>query len=147
MESKNQSGFTLIELMIVVAIVGILASIVVSFASTYTARAKVSEVLSIAAQGKTGVAEFCFASGRMPDTADQAALSMDTDDLSQYIQDVAYNKVADDFAQIEYQLENLGPELDGKWIMLAGTCGAGVINWDCMGDATVLPRYLPANCR
>lgn len=65
-------GFTLIELMIAIAIVGILAALAVPAFANYLARARVSEAINYAQGCKTGVVEFAVTSGRLPDTNDEA---------------------------------------------------------------------------
>lgn len=69
MTQQKQQGFTLIELMIVVAIIGILAAIALPAYQDYTARAQASEAASLAAGVKTSIAEFYQSNGEYPDTA------------------------------------------------------------------------------
>jgi len=69
---KKQQGFTLIELMIVVAIIGILAAIALPAYQDYTTRSKVSECSGILAACKTGVSEFYASEGTLPSTTNQA---------------------------------------------------------------------------
>ena len=64
--NKNESGFTLIELMIVVAIIGILASISISAYQNYTIRAQLSEGLTLAGQAKQAVSEYYSQHGTKP---------------------------------------------------------------------------------
>ena len=63
---KNQNGFTLIELMIVIAIIGILLAIAIPAYSDYTVRAKVTECINGLAPLKTGVSEYYLSNGTMP---------------------------------------------------------------------------------
>ena len=66
---KNQKGFTLIELMIVVAIIGILASIAINSYQRYTARAQISEAMELMGSHKTAVAEWYATTGQWPSSA------------------------------------------------------------------------------
>src|SRR5689334_2575727 len=72
---KVQQGFTLIELMIVVAIIGILAAIAIPAYQDYTIRSKVTELVNAAGVCKTGVAEFYQSKGKMPGSTDEAGCS------------------------------------------------------------------------
>src|SRR4249919_2385611 len=72
---KVQQGFTLIELMIVVAIIGILAAIAIPAYQDYTIRSKVTELVNAAGVCKTGVAEYYQSKGKMPANIDEAGCS------------------------------------------------------------------------
>ena len=76
---NNQKGFTLIELMIVIAIVGILAAVALPAYQDYTVRAKMSEPMALLGEAKTSVSEYYIANGVMPTNSSQAGLRSDVD--------------------------------------------------------------------
>ena len=90
---QSQKGFTLIELMIVVAIVGILAAIAVPAYQDYTIRAKITEVMSFAAASKNSISEHYLSKGWMPLVGTQAGIVTGSDAETNIIQDVRYSTV------------------------------------------------------
>ena len=143
---KVQQGFTLIELMIVVALIGILAAIAIPAYQDYTIRAKVSEPMIFADAAKVSISEFFQATGGMPPNASAAGVSAAT---SQYINAATYLRSSSTVATFTIAIENLGAQAtQGKTIILTGTGNSttGTVNWDCKaGD--LLAKYRPANCR
>jgi type IV pilus assembly protein PilA len=143
---KVQKGFTLIELMIVVAIIGILAAIAIPAYQDYTVRAKVTEPMIFLDAAKVSVAEFYQSKGNMPTGPTQAGISLAT---SQYIQSVTYNSAGGTTATVTVAITDLGAAADaGDTIILTGTGNAtnGTVAWTCNGG-TLETKYLPANCR
>lgn len=141
----KQKGFTLIELMIVVAIIGILAAVAIPAYQDYIIRARVTEGLSLASSAKTTVAENAISG--------QADLSLGWDDATgtDIVQSVAVN---DGTGVITITYGNLAqnvvltltPTAGGNPIV-AGTPPADPIAWGCTVDTEANARYVPANCR
>jgi type IV pilus assembly protein PilA len=147
MQSARQQGFTLIELMIVIAIIGILAAIALPAYQDYTVRARMSEPLARMAEGKTTIAEFYAARGVMPTTA-QAALNTRRTDIIRSIQFTSTSTTATIQALIfSSALANSGDAA----FELFGTADPtqNTITWICRQPAAngIEFRFLPANCR
>lgn len=143
MNRTMQKGFTLIELMIVVAIIGILAAVALPAYQDYTVRAKTSEVVLAASGGKTAVAEAYQTLGHMPANLTSAGF---TTQVSPYVSAVAYATSSATLATITATASTKEPKISGATVTLAGSSNTeGVIAWTCSGSIT--PKYLPANCR
>ena len=144
---KKQQGFTLIELMIVVAIIGILAAVAIPAYQDYILRAKLSEVLGVAAKDKTSVSEYYVSIGSMPATATQAGVSTDIAQ-SGYLRTIVYTKSSIALANTTYTLAltGLNTALAGQTVVFAGTGTTSGVTWSCTGSGAP-KKYLPANCR
>lgn len=143
---KVQQGFTLIELMIVVAIIGILAAVAIPAYQDYTVRAKVTEGLNLAAAAKTTVAENAsngsadLKAGWTVPAATSNVASVDVDSTTGEIT-ITYDASIDSGHTIlMHPKDGTGADL------AAGTIPDGRISWTCTGG-TLAQKYRPSNCR
>ncbi|MDO8278259.1 MAG: pilin [Burkholderiaceae bacterium] len=141
---RIQQGFTLIELMIVVAIIGILAAVALPAYQDYTVRAKVTEVILAASSGKLAVAEAAQVNGTMPTSASLTIASQS----SQYVSSVVYSQTSASVGVItasakgEAKISAAG----SNTITLTGTLSStGQVDWVCGG--TIDTKYRPASCK
>ena len=165
--TKLQKGFTLIELMIVVAIIGILAAIAIPAYQDYTVRAQISEGLNLAAAAKAAVAETYLNRGTAPANRTQAGMTPDGIDTNgKYVSSV---DVEDGTITIQYDTPEVNQNIAGKTLQLIPWVTAdNSVAWQCGGApdpdgaSGLMPgaggsggslaqpdfvRYLPAACR
>ncbi len=141
---KKQQGFTLIELMIVVAIIGILAAIAIPAYSDYTIRAQVSEGLTLAGGAKAAVSEFTMDTGAFPTGNTQAGLSPAADINGKYTASVS---TAAGIITITYGVD-AHANVTGDTLTLSAVTAAGSVIWACpAGSGSVEAKYRPATCR
>jgi type IV pilus assembly protein PilA len=146
-----QKGFTLIELMIVVAIIGILAAIALPAYQDYTIRTKVTEGLSLAASAKLAVADSYTSLGTLPVDNAGAGLPAATAIASKYVKSVTVG-AAGVISILYGNTATIGgsPVMDAKVVTLTPdvTTNQGSITWRCaIGASNTYYKYMPAECR
>lgn len=138
-----QKGFTLIELMIVVAIIGILAAVAIPAYQDYTVRAQVSEGLSLASGAKTALAEFYNQRGRFPADNESLGLPAPASITGTYVEEV---DAADGIIEITYG-NNANQIISGAILEVSAVTSSGSVRWNCKLGTGMEAKFVPASCR
>ncbi|HFC7572291.1 TPA: pilin [Neisseria meningitidis] len=158
-----QKGFTLIELMIVIAIVGILAAVALPAYQDYTARAQVSEAILLAEGQKSAVTEYYLNHGIWPSDNSAAGVASSASDIKgKYVQSV---EVKNGVITAEMKSSGVNKEIQGKKLSLWAKRQAGSVKWFCGQPVTrdannadtvaaaaaatkkIDTKHLPSTCR
>jgi type IV pilus assembly protein PilA len=143
---KLQKGFTLIELMIVIAIIGILAAIAIPAYQDYTVRAKVSEGLNVAGAAKLAVSETFDSTGAFKINNTSYGLPSANSITTNYVSTIS--AVNSGITVTYHGTTSTGiPQLGANnTIVLTASTSAGAMKWDCTGGS-VIAKFRPAICR
>ncbi|HFC7429300.1 TPA: pilin [Neisseria meningitidis] len=158
-----QKGFTLIELMIVIAIVGILAAVALPAYQDYTARAQVSEAILLAEGQKSAVTEYYLNHGIWPGDNNSAGVATSTDIKGKYVKEV---EVKNGVVTATMASSNVNNEIKGKKLSLWAKRQDGSVKWFCgqpvtrttgannnddavnkATDKKIDTKHLPSTCR
>jgi type IV pilus assembly protein PilA len=153
MSHQLQKGFTLIELMIVVAIIGVLAAVALPAYQNYTARAKISEVILAVSGCRTSITEV-YQSRSQASMAANSWGCESTTSSSRYVASVT----TDQDGGITATAQGIGAGIDGNVVTmfpadssgskLTYSAGTPINRWICGGAGTTIePKYLPGSCR
>lgn len=138
---KNQNGFTLIELMIVVLIIGILANFAISSFHNYSARTRVSEGLTLASSVKTSVQDYYSAEGVFPVDNDAAGIAVPSDFATDSVESITVSE-----ATITVAFTSRVHSAPKNTLTLVADSSGGNLSWNCTGGE--LPdRFRPSTCR
>ncbi|HFB3922690.1 TPA: pilin, partial [Neisseria gonorrhoeae] len=156
-----QKGFTLIELMIVIAIVGILAAVALPAYQDYTARAQVSEAILLAEGQKSAVTEYYLNNGKWPEDNDKAGVASSSSIKGKYVKSVT---VAKGVVTAEMKPSGVNKEIKDKRLSLWAKREDGSVKWFCgqpvkrtgdndddvtadKDDKEIDTKHLPSTCR
>ena len=145
---KKMQGFTLIELMIVIAILGILIAIALPAYQDYTVRARVSEGINLAAPAKLAVSESRISEGEFP--GGNAAAGYETA-TSTYVTSVAVGGAG--VITVTYSANNALDDAANSTLTMTPTFNGTAVAWSCNGNAgfgtagSIPTKFVPASCR
>lgn len=139
-----QKGFTLIELMIVVAIIGILAAIALPAYQDYTARSQMSEALTLASGAKVAVSDTYSDKGYWPTANSMAGLASPGSITGKYVQKVELGTGG--LITATMKASGVANQIAGKTLVLSPVSQVGSVEWRCKAG-TADRKYVPSSCR
>ena len=142
--NKTQKGFTLIELMIVVAIIGILAAVAIPAYLDYAVRTQVAHGINLASGAKASVTEYYQDRGAFPADNATAGLSPPASITGKYITSVTV--VAGGQIEVLYG-RDVNVKILNAVLTMTPVPNQGSVAWTCTGDATLVEKWLPPACR
>lgn len=136
-------GFTLLELMAVIAVIGILLAIALPTYADYSARSKVTEGISLAGAAKTAVSEYRLSTSQWPSDNAAAGLPAAASITGNDVGSVTVSGAG----LITVKFLSMDPALNDKTLVLTPSYSGGSMTWSCNTGSTLEEQYLPADCR
>ena len=141
--NKNNDGFTLIEVLIVVAIIGVLAAIAIPAYQAYVVRAQIAEGLNLTGVFKQAIAEYHNDTGGYPADNAEAGLRDPATYVGNYVASISI-----DGAQVAILFGNdAHAVLHGEAVLLVARAENGSVRWRCSGGGRISEKFLPQACR
>ena len=141
---RLSAGFTLIELMIVVAIIAILAAIAIPAYQDYLIKAQVSEGFSLAGGAKSAEWDFVSSTGRFPQANESAGLATSTSITGTYVSELDVAPAGR--ITVSFDTTKANASIRSSTLVLSAITHSGSIAWTCSGG-TLVAKYLPSSCR
>ena len=145
MNHRKQQGFTLIELMIAVALIAIMATLAIVSYTDYSQRARISSGLRLTSGIKQAIAEYHSRHGSFPESNAQAYLAAPTEFTDTRVRSISIDTVPS-AGTIIITYKGAGSVAEGDTLLLIPEDNAGSIGWNCT-SYTIINRLLPAQCR
>ena len=142
--NKLNRGFTLIELMIVVAIIGILAAVAIPMYLDYAVRAQVGQGINLASGAKAAVTEYYQDQGVFPGDNATAGVAAAGSITGKYVSQVAVTGAG--LIQVTFG-NDVNSKVLNAVLTMTPTDNLGSVSWACTGDAVLVDKWLPSSCR
>ena len=142
--NKLNRGFTLIELMIVVAIIGILAAVAIPMYLDYAVRAQVGQGINLASGAKVAVTEYYQDQGVFPGDNATAGVAAAGSITGKYVSQVAVTGAG--LIQVTFG-NDVNSKVLNAVLTMTPTDNLGSVSWACTGDAVLVDKWLPSSCR
>jgi type IV pilus assembly protein PilA len=139
----GQKGFSLVEVLIVIAVIGLLTSLAIPAYQSYLVRAQVAEGLALAAPLKNAIATFYNNNGAFPADNIDASVEAAADYSGKYVDSISVTGAA---VEIRYG-NDASAMINGQTVRLAATIHDGSVEWSCTSGGFIQEYYLPAACR
>jgi type IV pilus assembly protein PilA len=143
-QKRISAGFTLIELMIVVAIIAILAAIAIPAYQDYLIRAQVTEGISLATGAKAAEWDFVSTTGRFPSSNQSAGLALSTSIAGTYVSGLDLAPAGK--ITVSFNTSKANASIRASTLVLSAITHSGSIAWTC-SSGTLPGKYLPSSCR